>query len=209
LRTHRTPNAFTLGVALRVVAVGLVAVIASFGQVGVAEATASVPPETYAAAICGAVATLHSNTAAAEASVKAASQAYKDAPSQATATELRDVFDAYLQQGRTFIGDALTAFQKAGVPAGKNGVRFAQALKKNVQTVVAGLDPLIKQASAIKVTSSAAFSTSFRDVAARATAVQNASTKRARQDAAFNGVPKSLHRIVSYMRGEGQTCPAR
>jgi hypothetical protein len=208
LRTRRTSNPLTLGVALRVVAVLLIAGIATIGQAGLAEATASVPPETYAAAICGAVATMHSDAVAAEASLKAATQAYKDQPTQDTATQLRHALVDYLQQYRAFLGDALTAFQKAGVPAGKNGVRFARSLNKNLQTTTAALDPLIQQASAIDVTSTAAFATGVQDVFARVTAASNTSKKQARQDAAFKGVPAALHPIVSYARGGSNTCPA-
>jgi hypothetical protein len=200
LRIHRPSN--------RIVAAVVITGIALIAQVGLADATASVPPATYAAAVCAAVATMHSNTVAADAPLKAASQAYKDQPTQDTATQLRQALVVYLQQARGFFGDTMTAFQKAGVPAGKNGARFARALNQNFQTATGTLDPLIQQAGAIDVTSSAAFAQGIQGVFARLTAASAASKKQARQAAAFKGVPAPLHRIVSYVRGGGNTCPA-
>lgn len=206
MRTHRRSNPLTVGVALRVVAVVLTAGIATLGQAGLAEAAASVPPETYAAAICGAVATMHANAVAAQASLKAATQAWKDQSTPDTATQLRHALVDYLQQYRALLAVALTTFEKAGVPAGKNGVRFARSLDKNLQTAMAALDPLIQHASAIDVTSSAAFTTGVQDVFARVAAASDTSKKQAQQDAAFKGVPPALHPIVSYVRGGGNTC---
>jgi len=197
------------GAALGVAAAVLVAVLATFGTVDFAEATASVPPATYAATVCGAVATLHAKTVASEAPLQAATQAYRDQPTPDMAMQLRQAFVDYLQQTRASFSDAAAAIEQSGVPAGKNGAAFARALNDNIKTAAAALDPLIQQAGAIDVTSTTAFAAGVQNVVARLAAASESSKKQARQAAAFNHAPAALHRIVSYARGSGDTCPAR
>lgn len=209
LTIHGASNPGARGVALGVVAVILIAGLTTLGTADVAAATASVPTGTYVAAVCGAVATLHATTVTSEAPLQTASQAYKDEPTPAIATRLRQAFVDYLQQAQTSFGDAATAIRQAGVPTGKNGAAFARALNKNFSTAAAAIDPLIPQAGAIDVTSTTAFATGVQDVYARLAAASANSKKQARQAVAFKHVPAALHRIVSYVRGSGDTCPAK
>jgi hypothetical protein len=184
----------------------LIAGVATFGLCGLAEATTKVSPQAYAAAVCDAVATLHTSNQGAEAALSAATDAYHDEPTVANATALRQALVAYLEQARGNFRTALTAFQKAGVPQGKNGSDFASALNENLRTAVAALGPVIKKAGAIDVSSTTGFATGAQNVFDQLSAASNVSKKQARQAAAFKHVAAALRPIVSYVRGSRDTC---
>lgn len=198
-----------LDVVVRVVAGLLIAGVATLGLAGSAQATKQVSPETYATAVCGAVATLHTRTQAAEAPVTAATQTYKDQPSEATATALRKALVTYLQQAKANFRTTVTAFQKAGAPAAKNGENFATALNQNLRTALAALDPVIRTAGSIDVTSTTGFAAGAQKVFDQLNAASNVSKKQARQTAAFQHVSAALRPIVSYVKGSSDTCPAK
>jgi hypothetical protein len=202
VKAHRSPKTHR-ACACAVVVIAALAV----GHMSVAGAT-STSPAQYAKAVCSAVATVHTNTTAAEASLGTAEQTYQDQTTPENATQLRQALVTYLQQVRGFFRDELTAFHKAGHPAGKNGAAFARTLDKNLETAANALDPVIQKAGAIEVDTPTAFSNGVQEVFTQLTKASNASKKQARQAAAFKDVPTELQPIVAYAKGHGDTCSA-
>ncbi len=173
-----------------------------------ADAVTTVPPASYAAAVCGAIATVHTNTLASQASLQQTAQAFQVQPSSATASQLRQALVDSLTRVRGYFGDVVTALKSAGVPAERNGARFAKALTKHLQAAIAAVDPLVQQAKKIDVGSATRFSTTFRRVTARLDAISTESKAQAREDPAFQHVSPTLHPIVVYLTTSATTCPA-
>ena len=82
------------------------------------------------------------------------------------------------------------------------------AFTAHVEAAIAGLDPLVQQASKIDLASSERFASTLRAFSTRLSVFAKTQTKRARQDTAFKHVSGVFHPIAVYVTGDSDGCPS-
>jgi hypothetical protein len=191
---------------------GLVAVAASVVVLAVAPASSwaasTVPPATYNASACGAVATYEGEVSTAEAALSSAADAFQAQPNQSTAVQVRAAFVSFLQTARSSLNDAADSLRDAGVPDVSGGPRVARAAISEVESVSKALGALIGQAKKIDTSSPTKFSRSFQQVGKAVQAASDAAKKHARTNPAFRHTDPALQPFVTYMTTDAKTCPS-
>jgi hypothetical protein len=170
-------------------------------------ASTSVPPTTYEATVCEAIATAHAQNTTAVAALQTAAQAFKSQPGSGTATQLRQALADSLRGVQATIKSALTTIKQAGVPAVKNGKKFSDALAANLQGALAATAPLIGQTERIDVTNATRFATGFQQVDQRLQAAERASNQQAKREPAFQHAAPALHPLIVFLTTNTATCP--
>lgn len=168
--------------------------------------SASPSKASFTKQVCATVSTNAESARRSERALIAATSAYRKAPSQTTAVDLRDAITQVVSDLEEQMTTLLGVIQTIGTPKGSAAIAVVTAVIDEVRSTQSIAHEIAQQAAAIDLSTPEGFAASVQQVVDEIESEQQQQIAAARANPAYANPPRAMQPLVAYMNTHATTC---